>query len=381
MDLTKRDYYEILGVAKNAGLDDIKKAYRKMAIQYHPDKNPGNPEAEEKFKEAAEAYSVLSNPEKRAQYDRFGHAGLSGSSFESGFDQAIFTDFADIFEGFFGFGDLFGRSSRQGRARAERGNDLQYELKISFLESAFGVSSRIKIPLMDTCPVCTGSGAAAGSAPVTCPTCNGRGQVRFSQGFFTVARTCSQCNGGGRIVRNPCEECQGRGRVRKEKSIEVKIPAGVSSGTRLRLQAEGEAGRLGGPPGDLYILVYVEEHPVFRRDGSDIYLEIPVSFTQAALGTELLVPTPFGDEKLKLPPGTQPETLFRIKGKGFPEIGTSGRGDVYIRVKVEVPAKAGRELKKVLEELGRLGDGEIRAAQQELVKNIHEAVAKFQKKK
>jgi len=275
--LTKRDYYEVLEVERNATLDEIKKAYRRKAMQHHPDKNPGNQEAEDKFKEAAEAYSVLGNSDKKSQYDRFGHAGVSGSgfNFDSGFDSTIFSGLEDIIEGFFGFSDLFGRTSRRSRSRAQRGKDLQYELKITFMESAFGTKTTLKIPVLETCGKCEGSGAAPGTGPTSCPSCNGSGQVHYSQGFFTIARTCSRCNGNGRIIENPCPDCHGRGRKRKERSIEVKIPAGMSSGTRLRLQGEGEAGLYGGPGGDLYILIFVEEHPMFQRDGNDLFLDLP----------------------------------------------------------------------------------------------------------
>jgi len=368
--LSKRDYYEVLEISKTASLDEIKKAYRRMAMKYHPDKNPDNKEAEDKFKEAAEAYAVLSNPDKRAQYDRYGHAGLSGSSFETGFDSAVFSDFSDIFDNLFGFGDIFGRTSNRARSRAQRGNDLQYELKISFLESAFGTVSKLKLPILETCQECNGTGAAAGTGPVTCPTCSGRGQVRYSQGFFTIARPCSQCNGSGKVIRTPCQECQGRGRLRKEKTIEVKIPGGVSSGTRLRLQGEGEAGVAGGPAGDLYILVYVEDHPFFQRDGVDLHLDLAVSFNQLVLGAELQIPTLYGDEKLKIPPSTQPDTVFRLKNKGMPEIGSSRRGDLYTRVRVQIPKKVNREQRKLLEEFGRLSDGEVESQQKELFKDI-----------
>lgn len=377
--MTKRDYYEVLEVTRTSTVEEIKKAYRRKALQYHPDKNPDNKEAEEKFKEAAEAYSVLSNPDKRAQYDRFGHAGVSGQSFDSGFDSAIFSDFADIFEGLFGFGDLFGRSSQRGRTRAQRGQDLQYELKISFMESAFGTTSKIRIPIMETCATCSGSGAAPGTTPVTCPTCNGRGQVRYSQGFFTIARTCNHCNGTGRIIQNPCKDCHGHGRIRQERSIEVTIPGGVSTGTRLRLQGKGEAGIHNGPPGDLYILIFVEDHPFFQREGSDLHLHVPISFPQAALGTEILVPTLHGDEKLKIPGGTQPGTVFRLKNKGFPEIGSSSRGDQYVHVTVEVPKKTSRDQKKLLEELGRVANKDMEHAQEKMFQKIRDSIFQFHK--
>lgn len=373
--MAKRDYYEVLEVDRSASLDEIKKAYRKMALKHHPDKNPNDPAAEEKFKEAAEAYSILSNAEKRTQYDRFGHAGVSGSAFEGGFD-TVFADFADIFEGLFGFGDLLGRGGSRGRSRAHRGNDLQYELKITFLESAFGTATKIKIPVLESCADCGGSGAASGTSPTTCTTCDGRGQVRYTQGFFTIARPCTHCGGTGRVIRTPCAACHGQGRVRREKTIEVKIPGGVTSGTRLRLQGEGEAGSAGGPPGDLYILVFAEDHPLFHREGSDLYLEIPISFTQAAMGHELMIPTLFGDEKLKVPAGTQPETVFRLRGKGMPEIGTSSRGDLYVRVKVDVNKKLSREQRKLLEEFGRLADGDTLADQKNMLQKIRESLSR-----
>ncbi len=373
--MSKRDYYEVLGVDRNAPVDEIKKAYRQAALKFHPDKNPGNKEAEEKFKEAAEAYSVLGSPEKREKYDRYGHAGLSGSGgFDFGhMDSTVFGGFEDLFEAF-GFGDLFGRSSSRGRTRAQRGNDLQYEIKISFTESAFGTETKLRIPAMEACPECGGSGAAKGSGPTTCPTCNGGGQVRFQQGFFTIARTCSHCNGSGKIIRNPCPECHGKTRVRKERTIEAKIPAGISTGTRLRLQGQGEAGVHGGPSGDLYILVYVEEHPFFKRDGTDLLLDVPVSFTQAALGTEMIVPTLYGDERLKIPAGTQPDALFSIRGKGMPELGSSRKGDLYVRVKLDVPKKLSREQKRLLEEYSGHSDRETQSAQQQMFVRIKESV-------
>lgn len=380
-NLAKRDYYEILGVERTAALDEIKKAYRKLALQYHPDKNPDNPEAERRFKEAAEAYSVLSNTDKRAQYDRFGHAGMGGSgfNFESGFDQAVFADFQDIFEGLFGFGDLFGRGGRRSGTRAQRGKDLQYDMKISFLESAFGVSTRIRLPVLDQCGACSGSGCAPGTSPVTCTTCNGHGQIRFSQGFFTVARPCGTCGGRGRTIHSPCPECHGKGRVRRDKTKEVRIPAGVSSGTRLRLQGEGEAGAENGPPGDLYIVIYVEEHPLFGREGPHVTLQVPLSLTQVALGTELRVPTLYGEERLKIPAGTQHDTLFRLKGKGFPEIGHSTRGDQYVQVKLSVPARLNREQRRLLEELDRTLGQDARQEQERMFQRIQESIYDFQK--
>ncbi|MBN2433308.1 MAG: molecular chaperone DnaJ [Acidobacteria bacterium] len=379
--MTKRDYYEVLEVNRSATPEEIKRAYRKKALQFHPDKNPDNHAAEEKFKEAAEAYSILGNSEKRAQYDRFGHAGVSGSgfNFERGFDPTVFSGFEDIFESFFGFGDIFGRGSQRARSRAQRGNDLQYEMQITFLESAFGTKSKLKIPVLETCEKCSGSGAEPGSQPVTCSNCRGTGQVRYSQGFFTIARTCARCGGNGRIIEKPCSDCQGRGRLRREKTIEVKIPAGVTSGTRLRLQGEGEAGLHGGPAGDLYILVFVEQHPLLQRDGNDILLELPISFIQAMFGTELRVTTLWGDEKLKIPAGTQPDTVFRLRGKGFPEVGSSSRGDQYVRVKVEIPRKLSREQKKLLEKLAPEIDADAVKAQEQIFRKIRDSIGEFNK--
>lgn len=379
--MTKRDYYEVLEVTRTATAEEIKRAYRKKAVQYHPDKNPDNNDAEEKFKEAAEAYSILGNPEKRAQYDRFGHAGVSGAgfNFERGFDPSVFSGFEDIFESFFGFGDIFGRGSQRTRSQAQRGNDLQYEMQITFLESAFGTKSKLKIPVLETCEKCGGSGAEPGTQPTACPNCRGTGQVRYSQGFFTIARACARCGGNGRIIDKPCSDCQGRGRMRREKTIEVRIPAGVTSGTRLRLQGEGEAGLRGGPAGDLYILVFVEQHPLLQRDGNDILLEVPISFIQAAFGTELRVTTLYGDEKLKIPGGTQPDTVFRLRGKGFPEVGASSRGDQYVRVKVEIPRKLSREQKKLLEKMAPDIDADAVKAQEQIFRKIRESIEDFNK--
>jgi molecular chaperone DnaJ len=346
----KRDYYEVLGVGRDATEQEIKSAYRKLAIKYHPDKNPGSKEAEEKFKEAAEAYSVLSDSEKRARYDHFGHSGMQGGF--SGFDPAIFSDFGDILGDFFGLGDLFGGSRR--RRGAERGADLRYDLKISFRDAAFGLKTKIKIPRYETCSACGGSGAAKGKGPVTCPTCQGLGQVRYQQGFFSISRTCHQCNGEGRIIRDPCETCQGRGRARKERVLEIKIPAGVDNGSRLRIQGEGEAGGRGGPPGDLYVVIYVEEHPFFQRQGNNIYCQIPIGITQAVLGAEISVPTLEGEEKLRIPEGTQSGTVFRLRNQGIVSLNERGRGDQFVTVNVVIPTKLTKEQRLLFESLARL---------------------------
>jgi molecular chaperone DnaJ len=352
----KRDYYEVLGIGRDASDQEVKSAYRKLAVKFHPDKNPGSKEAEEKFKEAAEAYSVLSDPDKRARYDRFGHAGTQNSF--SGFDPAIFSDFGDILGDFFGFGDLFGSSRR--RSGPERGADLRYDLKVSFREAAFGLKSKIKIPRHENCGTCGGTGAAKGRGPATCPACQGMGQVRYQQGFFSISRTCGQCNGEGRIIRDPCESCHGRGRVRKERVIELKIPAGVDNGSRLRIQGEGEAGGRGGPPGDLYVIIYVEEHPFFQRQGNNIYCQIPIGLTQAVLGAEISVPTLEGEEKMKIPEGTQSGTVFRMRNKGIVSLNERGRGDQFVTVNVVVPTKLTKEQRQLFEALARLNkDDEV----------------------
>ncbi len=342
----KRDYYEVLEVPREASDQEIKSAYRKLAIRYHPDKNPGDKEAEERFKEAAEAYSVLSDPEKRARYDRFGHSGMQGGF--SGFDPATFGDFGDILGEFFGFGDIFGTRRRGG---AERGADLRYDLKINFREAAFGLKTKIKIPRQDTCPECEGRGTAKGKSPITCSACHGQGQVRYQQGFFSISRTCGQCNGAGRIIRDPCETCQGRGRVRKEKVLEIRIPAGVDNGARLRIQGEGESGVHGGPAGDLYVVIYVEEHPFFQRQGNNIYCQVPIGITQAVLGGEITVPTLEGEEKLRIPSGTQTGSVFRFKNKGIVSLGERGRGDQFVTVNVVIPVKLTKEQRQIFEQL------------------------------
>ena len=352
----KRDYYEVLGIGRDASDQEIKSAYRKLALKYHPDKNPGSKEAEERFKEAAEAYSVLSDADKRARYDRFGHGGMQGGF--GGFDPATFSDFGDILGDFFGLGDLFGGSRRH--SGPERGADLRYDLKVSFRDAAFGIKTKIKIPRNETCAACGGRGAAKGKGPVTCPNCQGMGQVRYQQGFFSISRTCGQCNGEGRIIRDPCEDCQGRGHKRMEKVLELKIPAGVDNGSRLRIQGEGEAGRRAGPPGDLYVVIFVEEHPFFQRQGNNIYCQIPVGVTQAVLGAEISVPTLEGEEKMKIPEGTQSGTVFRLRNKGIVSLNERGRGDQFVTVSVVIPTKLSREQRQLFENLAKLNrDDEV----------------------
>lgn len=347
----KRDYYEVLGVHRNASDTEIKKAFRKLAIQHHPDKNPGDKESEEKFKEISEAYEVLSDPQKRAQYDQFGHAGLGGAGgfYSGGFGAG--SPFGDIFSDI--FGDLFGGGGRQ-RGRGRRGDDLQYTLEINFEEAAFGVETKIDIPYDKRCDDCGGSGAKPGTEPKICPTCLGAGQIRLQQGIFSMSRTCSQCGGEGRVVDNPCPKCRGTGSVRDRKTLSVKVPQGVESGTRLKLMGEGGQGTKGGPNGDLYVLIAVRDHQVFTREGNDVVCEIPISFPQAALGCETEVPTLDGKISLKIPEGTQSGKVFRLRGKGIPNIQGYGRGDQLVLIRVETPVNLNRQQKDLLEEFARI---------------------------
>lgn len=348
----KRDYYEVLGVSREASEQELKSAYRRLALQHHPDRNLSNKhEAEEKFKELSEAYGVLADPDKRAAYDRFGHAGVSSSGgYAPDFNSTIFADFSDIFGDLFGFGDMFGGGARH-RTRAQRGADLRYDLEIAFEEAASGLDSKIKIPRWENCASCNGRGAKKGSDPVTCSACNGRGQVRSSQGFFTISRTCPQCAGMGQVIREVCPDCRGEGRIRQEKVLGIKIPAGVEGGMRLRVSGEGEAGFNGGPPGDLYVAISVREHHFFERRASDLYCTIPVSVIQAALGTDLKVPTLRGQEHLRIPEGTQNGAVFRLRGKGFPSLNGHGNGDLYVVLHVVIPKSLSREQRRILESL------------------------------
>jgi molecular chaperone DnaJ len=350
--VSKRDYYEVLGVPRTASDQEIKSAYRKLALKNHPDRNPGDKGAEERFKEAAEAYAVLADTDKRHIYDRFGHPGLGGAA-TGGFDPTVFTGFEDILGGLgdiFGIGEMFGGQRRRGGP--QRGADLRYDLEISFDESARGVETTIQIPRQETCESCNGSGAAPGSKPTTCPQCQGRGQLRYQQGFFTVARTCGQCRGTGSIISSPCTTCRGSGRVQQTRKLTVKIPAGIASGQRLRLSSEGEAGAGGGPAGDLYVVVHVQEHPFFHRDGNDLFCEIPLNYTTVALGGEITIPSLEGEQTLKIPEGTQTGATFRLRGKGMPDVVAGrGRGDLLVTVKVVTPRKLTKEQRKVLEQL------------------------------
>lgn len=346
MSVAKRDYYEVLGVDKSAPPEAIKTAYRKLAMKHHPDRNPGDAGAEEKFKEAAEAYSVLGDAEKRQRYDRFGHSGVSGQ--QGGFNPENFSDFADIFGDFFGFNDIFGGG---GRRRARRGADLQYELEVEFTDAVFGLETEIQFPRTESCEACHGSGAAAGSRPRTCPTCGGHGQVYYQQGFFSVGRTCGSCQGQGRVVDQPCHGCHGAGRVRRQRKLKVNIPAGVDSGTRLRLSGEGEAGPQGGAPGDLYVLLRVREHSIFHREQHDLHCEVPINVAQAALGAEITAPTLEGEERVKIDPGTQSGTRVKLRGKGVPRVNGGGRGDLIVHIHVVVPEKLTKEQRELFEGL------------------------------
>ena len=348
-----RDYYEVLGVARTAAVDEIKAAYRKAALKWHPDRNPENKaESEIKFRECTEAYSVLSDTQKRQIYDTYGHAGLSSSGAGQGFDSTVFQDFHDIFGDFFGFEDLFGGGGRRGRSRAQRGADLRYDMSLTFEEASAGVTTKIKLPRQEFCEACNGTGAKKGTGVQACQTCAGRGQLAYQQGFFTITRTCPACQGAGQIVKERCQECRGQGRIEREKTIELRIPPGVDTGTRLRVAGEGESGPNGGPPGDLYVLLEVKEHAFFERRGADLYCTIPLSMAQASLGTELQVPGLNGEEKLKIPEGTQSGAIFRIKGRGLADPRGGGKGDLYYHVRVLTPTKLTRDQRKLIEQLG-----------------------------
>ncbi|MDD2671073.1 MAG: molecular chaperone DnaJ [Syntrophales bacterium] len=348
--MTKRDYYEILGVSRNASEEEIKKSYRKLAMRHHPDRNPGSKDAEEKFKEASEAYEVLRDPEKRELYDNYGHEGLSGAGFRgfSGFED-IFSSFGDIFEDVFGF-----TGTRHSRRTVRAGADLRYDLTINLMESAFGTSKEIEVEKFEICGECRGSGAEPGTSPEICPRCRGSGQVTQSSGFFTISTTCPQCRGSGRIIKKPCRVCHGAGRVRAKKKVQLKIPPGVETGSRLRLRGEGEEGQPGAPSGDLYVFIHVQEHEFFKRDGDDIYCQIPISITQAVLGGSVEVPTLEGQEQLKIPRGTQSGKVFRFKGKGIPHLRGYGRGDQVVQAIVKVPTHITKKQEELLKEFAKI---------------------------
>jgi molecular chaperone DnaJ len=350
----KRDYYEVLGVERSADEQALKTAYRKLAHQFHPDKNQGNKAAEEKFKEISEAYAVLSDPDKRARYDRFGHVNGQPGFEDFGFGGAGAT-INDIFGDI--FGEMFGAAGRAGgRTRQRtRGSDLRYHLEIGFEEAAFGTTARIQIPRPRACETCRGSGAKPGTQPRTCTTCGGSGEIRLTQGFFSIARTCHHCQGQGRVIVDKCPDCGGAGATREDATVEVKVPQGVDTGTRLKLAGEGEPAPVaGGSPGDLYVVIQVREHPVFTREDTEILCEMPISFTQAALGAQIDVPTLDGPTKLKVPAGTQSGKVFRLKGKGVPALSGGGRGDEHVRIFVETPTHLSKEQRELLERFASL---------------------------
>jgi molecular chaperone DnaJ len=349
----QRDFYEVLGVTKTSTVEEIKSAYRKAALKWHPDRNPENKEeAEVRFRECTEAYTVLSDTQKRQIYDAYGHAGLAGvGAGATDFNASIFQEFHDILGDFFGFDDLFGAGGRRGGKRVRRGADLRYDMSLTFEEAAAGVNTKIRVPRQEFCETCNGTGAKKGTGIVTCQTCGGRGQLVYQQGFFTINRTCPACAGAGQIVKERCLDCKGQGRVERERTIELRIPPGVDTGTRLRVQGEGEPGPNGGPAGDLYVVLEVKEHAFFERRGADLYCTIPLSVTQASLGTELQVPGLNGEERLKIPEGTQSGAVFRVKGKGLPDPHGGGRGDLYYHVRVMTPTKLTKEQRKLFEQL------------------------------
>ena len=371
--MEKRDYYEILGVGRNAAEQEVKSAYRKMALKYHPDRNPGNPEAEDRFKEAAEAYSILSEPQKRAAYDQFGHQGLAGLG-TGGFDPGAFADFADIFGDFFGFGDLFNTGGRR-RTRAQRGPDLRYDLEISFEDAVFGLNTEIKFPRLELCPHCSGRGAEPGSGASTCTACGGRGQVRYQQGFFSISRTCNTCRGSGQVISHPCSRCRGEGRVRVERRLKVNIPPGVDNGAQLRLAGEGEPGFNQGPPGDLFVVLRVQEHPIFERQDSHLHCTIPVNVAQAALGAEIRVPTLEGEESVKLPAGLQHGAEIRLRGKGVPDIRGRGRGDLVLHIHLAIPTRLSREQRKLFEQLREMLPAENQPAEKSILDRVKDYFA------
>ena len=350
--VSKRDYYEVLGVGKDAGDQDIKAAYRHLAKKFHPDRNPDDPAAEEKFKEASEAYSVLSDAQKRAAYDRFGHAGVQGAAGgPAGFNPEQFGDFSDILGDFFGFGDLFGGGGGRRRSRAQRGEDVRYDLEISFEDAVFGMNAEIQVPRMEPCERCKGSGSEPGTGSNVCPTCQGRGEVIYQQSFLSIRRTCGACGGTGQVVRHPCGVCRGHGYRQVQRKLKVNIPAGVDDGNRLRLAGEGQPGAHGGPPGDLYVFLKVKSHAFFERQEQDLHCTIPINMAQAALGCEIEVPTLEQPQKLKIPEATQSGAQFRLRGKGVPIVNGAGRGDLYVHVDVKIPARLTREQRKLLEQL------------------------------
>ncbi len=350
-----KDYYKVLGVGRDASQEDMKKAFRQLAMKHHPDRNQGEKASEEKFKEINEAYTCLSDPEKRSHYDRFGTTEGFGAGTGSGFGGfGAGAPFGDIFEDI--FDDFFGTFGGFKRAKPTKGSDLRYNMSLSLEESAFGSEKTLKIPRWQSCEVCGGTGAEPGKPPVTCSQCQGTGQIRFQQGFFSVSKTCGKCNGTGKLITNPCRTCNGNGKVRVHKELSVKIPAGVDNGSRLKLSGEGDFGSFGGPPGDLYVVIIVEEHPFFKREDINVYCQVPIPFPKAVFGGEIEVPTLSGTSKLKVPSGTQSGKSFHLKGKGIPRLGSHQRGDQIISVYVDVPKKLTPRQKELLEEFASISD-------------------------
>lgn len=364
-----KDYYEILGIPRNADATEIKKAFRGLALKYHPDRNQGRKESEDRFKEINEAYSVLGDPGKRDHYDRYGTTEGIGA----GFGAFTGAGFGDIFDDI--FGDFFGFSS-QRRPRPAKGNDLRYDLDLTLEESAFGTEKHIEVPRWDACSTCNGSGSKPGKGPVTCPHCKGTGHVRFQQGFFSVSKTCGPCKGLGKIITDPCTSCKGNGRIKVIRTISVKVPQGVDSGSRLRMSGEGEPGTLGGPPGDLYIIIDIKEHPVFVRKGNNIYCEMNLTFPQAVLGSEIEVPTLDGISTLKIPPGTPPGKTFHLRGRGIPKLGGHGRGDEIVVVGIEVPKHVTPRQRELLEEFAQIGDDKTSKTFKNKLKDIFSGAEK-----
>jgi molecular chaperone DnaJ len=371
--MAKRDYYEVLEISRSCTCDEIKKAYRKKAIQYHPDKNPGNAEAEEKFKEAAEAYSILMDDEKRAIYDRYGHQGLRGEGFSgfTGFNSSVFQGFEDILGDFFnfGFGDIFG-SSRAGRGYPARGRDLVVEVKISLEEAASGINREIQLSRSETCPICKGSKMKPGTEKKDCSYCRGSGKVRHQQGFFSLIQTCPKCRGKGSIILDPCEHCGGTGKIKKKKKVNFKIPAGVEDGMKLRIHGEGEVGDQGASRGDLYILVRVRRHKFFDRQGNDLMCEIKISFPKAALGAQVKIPTLDGDEIIDIPSGTQPGNILKLKGKGLQNVNNHRKGNLYIKVNIETPRNLKKNQKDILKEFAESTGEKLDSVESNVINKI-----------
>ncbi len=366
--MAKRDYYEVLGVSKTAGAEELKKAYRQAALKYHPDRNPDDPEAEEMFKECTEAYQVLCDPQKKAQYDRFGHEAPGGFGFSD-------SDFGSInIEDLFGglFSDLFGGGG--ARSRRRRGVDLRYDLRITLTEAYYGCEKEISIPKNVVCRNCNGSGSKPGTSPQECPACNGRGQVRFQQGFFSIARTCHRCGGSGKVITEPCSDCRGRGMVEEEKTINVRIPQGIDTGQRLRIRGEGEVGESGGMTGDLHVVISVEDHPIFIRRGDDLLVELPLSFPQAALGDEIEVPTMEGPARLKVPPSTQSGKVFRMRGKGMYSLEGRSKGDLHVKVFIEVPQKLTDEQEELLKKFSDMSGEDIHPQKKSFLQKVREVL-------